>query len=193
MRRYLTTFSLAALVVMAGVLPARALMIALPPPGPQRMGNADALIVGRVVGVEPQDVEVELFPGNPGKQKFRIAVVKVNEVIRGAKDMKQIRVAFYPPPENNGGDQPGRPIRIRPGFRGNMTLEVGQDGLFILNKHHKENFYLPPQFGNFVSSQQEDAFKKDVEFAKKAAKILDNPMDSLKSKDAEERMHRPRP
>ena len=187
MRRYLTTLSLAVLALAAGAASVYALAIAMPPPGPQRMGNADALIVGRVVGVEPQDVEVEPFPGNTGKQKYRIAVVKVNEVIRGAKDMKQIRVAFYPPPENNV--DPGGGIRIRPGFRGrNITLEVGQDGLFILNKHHKENFYLPPQFGNFVSSEQEDNFKKEVEFAKKAAKILDNPMASLKSKDADERM-----
>src|SRR5262245_52766256 len=187
MRRYLTTLSLAVVALSAGVATAYAIAIALPPPGPQRMGNADALIVGRVVGLEPQDMEVEQFPGG-GKTKFRVAVVKVNEIIRGPKDAKQVRVAFYPPPENNPNNPGGVPIRIRPGFRGNVALELGQDGLFILNKHHKENFYLPPQPFNFVSSQQEDNFKKEVESAKKAAKILENPMASLKSKDGEERM-----
>src|ERR1043165_6194554 len=134
MRRSLTTLSLAILALSAGAASVYALAIAMPVPGAQRMGNADALVLGRVVGLEPQDVEVEPFPGNPGKQKFRIVVVKVNDVIRGPKDMKQIRVAFYPPPENNPNVNPGGGIRIRPGLRrGNVTLEVGQDGLFILN------------------------------------------------------------
>ena len=187
MRRNLTALVLAILALSASVCSAYALAIALPPPGPQRMGNADTLVVGRVVGIEPEDKEVEHFPGAGGKTKFRIAVVKVNEMIRGPKDAKMIRVAFFPPPVND----PNNPviIRPRPGLgRGNMNFEVGNDGLFILNKHHKEDFYLPPQMFNFVSSQQEDNFKKEVEGAKRAAKIMDDPMASLKSKKSEERM-----
>ena len=124
-RRYLILAAAALVVTAALVFPyaAYALVIA-PPAGPQRVINADAVVVGKVVGIEPQDVMVM-------NVTYRVAVVKVDDAIRGAKDAKQVRVAFIPPPANP-------PKLIRPGFRG-VQLAVGNTGMFILKKHEKED------------------------------------------------------
>ena len=70
MRRFPTL--LATLVVLAASLfpsLAHALRIA-PPAGPQRVIDADTVIVGKVIALEPQDVMVM-------NVTYRIAVVKV--------------------------------------------------------------------------------------------------------------------
>src|SRR5438270_505326 len=105
---------------------ALALVIA-PPPGPSRVVNSDMVIVGKVEGIEPQDVMV-------ANVSYRIAIVKVTDAIRGAKDVKTVRVGFMPPPLN------AKPPLIRPGFRG-VQLQAGQEGLFLLTKHPQEKFY----------------------------------------------------
>jgi hypothetical protein len=140
--------------------------------------------VGRVVALEDKDIAVSPFPGAPNKVDYRIAVVKVNEAIKGAKGKDTIRIGFQAPP------QPGKiggPI-IRPGIgRFNVNLTVGQDGLFYLAKHHQENFFVLPAFYSFSSSQNAD-FAKEVALSKKIVKLLDDPVAALKSKDAEERL-----
>lgn len=177
------TILFAGLAALALAIPAYALLVA-PPPGPAKMAQADTLLVGRVIGIEPQDVELQPFPGVQQKTKFRVAVVQVTERIRGLKDQKTVRVAFYPPPENKV--DPNAPIvSSRPG-RGNVTLTMGQDGLFILNKHHKENIYNPPLYYNFVARNAAN-FKQEVSEAKTAARVLDNPKEALTSTDAQER------
>src|SRR5262249_48916742 len=125
MRRLLLTgaFALGGLAVLASGGPARAIAIALPPPGPERAAQAAAIIVGRVVAPEDKDVQV-------GGVTYRIAAVSVTEAIKGTKE-KQVRVGFIPQPQ--GGDQ----VPIRPGrrpFPGNVQYTVGQDGLFFLQK-----------------------------------------------------------
>src|SRR5262249_56947741 len=74
----------AGLALFSLAVPASALVIA-PPPGPARMAQADVILTGRVVGIEPQDVQVEPFLGAKEKIKLRVAVVKVNDKIRGLK------------------------------------------------------------------------------------------------------------
>jgi hypothetical protein len=163
---------------------ARALRVAVPPapPGPQRVVHADTVIVGRVAALEDKDVEVEI-PGTTQKAKYRIAIVNLAEGIKGAKDMKSVRVAFIPPPAG----QPGQPIRpIRPGLPQRVELKVGMEGLLFLTKHAKESFYLVPNYYDVVS-REAPTFKKDLDEAKQAAKLLENPMAGLKSKDAKER------
>jgi hypothetical protein len=182
------TLALAALVVLTAASQARALLIAPPVnPGPMRVAQADAIIVGRVVAHEDKDVEVAL-PGG-GKQTFRIAVVNVAENIKGMKDAKTVRVGFFPPPKGAIGDPAVLPIRpgIRPGFGGPVNLTVGQDGLLFLTKHPKENFYTAANFNDAVPRSAPN-FEKDLADTKKTAKLLDNPMESLKSANAEDRL-----
>jgi hypothetical protein len=163
------------LAVAAYPSSAKALAI-MPAPGPQRVTNSDVIIVGKVVGIEPQDVMVM-------NVNYRIAVVKVDESLRGLKDAKQIRVAFMPPPMNF------KPPIIRPGFRGGIQLAVNNAGLFMLKKHEKENFYVfAGPAGYFISSENNQGFDGEVKAVKAIAKVAENPKAALKSKNAEERL-----
>jgi hypothetical protein len=175
----------ACLFVLGKGLPARAMLIA-PPPGPMRLAQADTVVVGQVVALEDQDVDAAVAPGIAQKTKYRIARVKVREAIKGGKGADVIRVGFLAPPTA----QPGlvQPGVIRPGIRrGGINLQVGNDGLFYLNPHHQEKFYVAPAYYSFTSSQVPN-FKEEVSTAKRTVKLLEDPMAGLKSKDAQERL-----
>jgi hypothetical protein len=171
-RRILCCVAVAAGLAL-GVLPAPAGVLVMPPPGPGRVMNSDAVVVGKVIGLEPQDVQVM-------NTSYRIAVVQVEQALRGAKDDKTLRVGFMPA---NVGGKP-----IIPGIRG-VQLQVGLEGLFLVKKHDKEKFYV---FGGptgwYISSQNNPNFEKDVQAVKTTTKILDDPQAALKSKDADERL-----
>src|SRR5262245_36335608 len=113
------TFALAAVLGLVAFLQtvaqARELLVAVPRPSPTRAAQADAIVVGRVVALEPKDIEVA-GPGG-AKTTYRIAVVNVTESVAGAKGVKSVRVGFVPPPMG-GADPAIGAIRrpIRPGF-----------------------------------------------------------------------------
>ncbi|MCI0376782.1 MAG: hypothetical protein L0215_04180 [Gemmataceae bacterium] len=169
-----------AVALLAGVVPARALVVA-PPPGPTRVAQADVIVVGRVVAHEPKDIEVMIGPG--AKQTYRVAIVNITEIVRGAKELKSVRVGFIPPPPND----PNQPPIIRPRpFGRNVQLNVGQDGLFFLTKAAQKDLYTAPMYYDVVAGEDGN-FKKEVDEAKQASKRLDNPTEGLKSANAEER------
>jgi hypothetical protein len=182
MRRVLFggVLAISGFALLATGVPARALVIA-PPPGPMRAAKAEVIVVGRIVALEEKDVSAPQFPKATQNVNYRIAVVSVTEAVKGAKGLKTIRLGFIPPPQPNKG----RPF-IRPGIRFNVNFTVGQDGMFFLTKHHKENFYTAPMYFDFVNSQTPN-FAKEVQQAKLAVKIGNNPQAALKSKDKEER------
>lgn len=182
MRRYLGSLALALIVPSA----AFALVVA-PQPLANRMAQADTVVVGRVVGLEPQDVKAAPFAGSPQNVDYRIAIVQIKDALRGVKSgTKTIRVGFQPPPMPvNPGVGGG--IRIRPPIRRfNVQLQMGNEGLFLLTKHPVENFYTIPMYG-FVSSQNNANFEKEVGSIKKLTTIMAEPQKALKSKDREER------
>jgi len=150
-------------------------VIAMPPPGPARAANSDAVIVGKVDALEPQDVIV-------GNTKYRIAVVRINEGIKGAKaGQKTLRIGFVPIEKPN-------PIVIRTGATP-VQLEPGQEGLFLLKKQAKEDFYtIGGVVGYFINSDKNKDFDIEVQAAKTAAKAAANPLASLKVNEAEERL-----
>ncbi len=167
--------ALSTLVVAAGS--AAAGVLVMPPPGPVRVAQSDAVIVGKVVALEPQDVQVM-------NTTYRVAVVQVEEALRGARGDKTLRVGFVPPPPNAVG---GRPVIIT-GSRG-VQLQLGLEGLFLLKKHPKENFYtFGGPAGWFVGKQNNPSFEKDVKAARASVTLLDNPQAGLASKDADERL-----
>jgi hypothetical protein len=186
------------------VQPGRA-MIALPIGG-NRLSQADAIFVGRVVAIEPIDVEASQV-AKGAKGTYRIAVVQVSDAIFGLKKgATQVRVGFLMQGNNVPLNGPGGGFQILPaiqpplpggappppvGFRfpGNfqVQLAVGQDGLFTVNKHHKEDFYLSPNFQNFVTRQQNPNFDGQVKTAKQLSKVMANPVASLKAADKQDR------
>ncbi|MBI3821167.1 MAG: hypothetical protein HY289_00635 [Planctomycetes bacterium] len=171
-------------------------------PSPNRLiGQADAVFVGRVIAIEPMDVEAPQVANGP-KVTYRVAVVQVSDPVFGLKkDTQQVRIAFIVQPNAaplngpNGGVQilpvapPGQPqIQPFPGRRPfpgiqQMNLTVGQDGLFTVSKHHKENFYLAANYQHFTTRQDNPGFEAQVKTAKQLAKVMGDPVAALKTDD----------
>jgi hypothetical protein len=150
-------------------------VVAIPPAGPARVANADAVIVGKVQAIEPQDVKA-------GTTTYRIAVVKIEDGIKGTKEgAKTLRVGFIPLPKPN-------PMVIVSGARP-VQLEVGKEGLFLLSKQKDADFYvIGGVVGFYINSDKNKDFEKEVATAKMSAKIAANPQGALKAKDKEERL-----
>jgi hypothetical protein len=156
-------------------------------PLPDRIVRSDIVVLGRVVALEPKDVQAILSSAHPYRLDYRIAVVKVQEVIHGPKDVKELRLGFISPDQDRAVDKAGKNM---PGL-GNAdfrTVKVGQDGLFFLRKHHQGGFYV-----NFVlsagllpSSNAPD-FAKNLENARRLSKVLEHPLEALKTENAANR------
>jgi len=172
--------------------------------GVNRFTASDAIVVGRVVAFEPMDVQTPPVANQPNAN-YRIAIVQVTETIHGIKkDTQTIRVGFVAPangdPNVGGGAignvqilpaiQPGGGIAIgrRPFIGGSIQLQMGQDGIFKLNKHFKENFYVAPNYTSFVNRQNNAGFDNEVRAAKQLSKVMGNPVAALKAEDAQERV-----
>jgi hypothetical protein len=176
--RYLAT-TLTVLSLWASSSSAHAGTVAMPPPGPNRIADADAVIVGKVEALEPQDVKV-------GNATYRIAVVKINQGLKGTKDAKTLRIGFVPPPMPKEGDK--GPFVITSGPRP-LQLVAGQEGLFLLKKQAKEDFYvIGGVIGYYINSDRNPSFEKEIQVAKASALVLTKPQEALKSKSAEERL-----
>lgn len=182
MRRFVLRglMAVCGLAIFASMVPARALVVAPPPPGPDRLKNVDAIVVGRIIAIEGKDIQAPMVAKGE-KVTYRVAVISVTDPIKGAKEQKMIRLGFQPPPDAN--NQPGR---IRRPFR-SPVFEVGQDGMFFLTKHFQEGFYTAPMYYDFVASQNGN-FSQEVKTVKLTLKLGKNLAEGLKSKDAEERL-----
>ena len=144
--------------------------IAMPPPGPFRVVNSDAVFVARVTGIEPADIEVD-------KQKYRVGVAQVSEIITGLKaGTKTVRIAFMVVDPN------GPRLSRQP-----PSVEVGQQGLFMLHKLGATEMLMAPNPGYFIAADLTN-FKAEVDEAKKAGAIVQNPVAALKSKDSKEQL-----
>jgi hypothetical protein len=173
---------------------ARALMVAPATPG-QLAAQADLIIIGKVVEIEKDTVEATQFRGAPKDQKmtYKIAVIKLEESIIGGKGLTQFRVGF---PENAGATPPGdpgagpalRPGRpIRPGF-GPVALTAGQEGCFMLTRHHEGDFYILAANGTAAPlNKKDETYAKQMEEIKKIAKTISDPVTALKAKDVNDR------
>jgi hypothetical protein len=163
--------------------------VAFPVPGADRIALADAIVVGRVMAIEPQDIEVG---AENAKTKYRIAVVNVTETILGNKETKTIRVAFTPPSE-----KAPVPNRRRPLFL--FTLDAGMQGLLYLRKHPTENLYVGTSSFDFVPYQDEktpgkavsnfgqEPYPQELKKTRRILQLLEKPLESLKSTDAADR------
>ena len=185
MRRQCMAVGLAVVCLTASAVIGKAMMIA-PPPGPQRMAAAETVVVGKVTSIEEKTIEASPAAGAP-KVLYKVAVVKIGEDIKGVKGLTSIRVGFIPPMDVPA-PPPAEGPRIRIRRVPQANLAVGQEAIFFLKKHHDKDFYVAPMYFDVVNKEGNAAFEKDVAQLKKSAKILQSPMESLKSKDADERL-----
>jgi hypothetical protein len=192
MRKFLIGSSIFAAVLIVPMTASGIAIMVPQKPSPTRAAITDALLVGRVTAIEDMDVKVPVTKGAPQMMTYRIAVVEVSEVIRGKMEMKKIRVGFMPN-VNPGVGGPGGNPKVRPlpppggGMFGPPQLKVGNEGLFFLQKHATADFFVISNRFDFVPREDKANYETDVKDAKRAAKLLDNPMDGLKSKEANDR------
>jgi hypothetical protein len=158
-----------------GPVTSKALM--LPSPIPVRVAHADIVITGKVTKIEDKTVAAPAFPGVKDKTEYQIAVVKVDDPILNAKGIKEIRVGFIPP----------TPGVVRPGGYRPPTLTEDEEALLFLTKHFDADFYIYPAYFDVVKKANNANYEKEVEEAKKDAKLLADPTAGLKSKEAEDR------
>jgi hypothetical protein len=163
-------------------------MMIAPNPLPVRLALAKTVVVGEVTAIEDKPVAARPFPGSPEKQDYKIAVVKVSDPILGAKGLTHVRVGFLPAPPVPPPPAGGGPV-IRPGIRRypRVELKVGQEACFLLTPHFEAAFEVPPGFADVIDKKGNPTFEKQVTLIKRCAKLLESPMVSLKSKNADDR------
>jgi hypothetical protein len=140
---------------------------------PERVVMSDVVVLGKVTGVEEKRVPATGY-GNFRGQKigYKIARVKVVEMLRGPKGLNHLRLGFLPDPD----------------------LKAGQEACFLLKKHPQENFFVPavhPLYGCppqsvFIDQGSPNA-KDQLALVKRCTKLLVDPAAGLQAKNGEDR------
>jgi hypothetical protein len=159
----------------------------------ERVAQADAIVVGKVTGMEKDKVSARTTPQANQKVEYQIAMVKINDALRGVKGLTDIRVGFIarpniiPPPPKGGGPQPLPPVRPAIAiYQPNLT--VGQEGVLFLNKHFEGDFYLLTGYQSVINKQNNNNYEKELAQVKRCIKLLADPTAGLKAKESAERL-----
>jgi hypothetical protein len=139
-----------------------------------RAAQSDAIVTGKVTEVERDLLQMAPYPGAPNKVAYKVAVVKVDEAIRGVAGKKTLRVAFRdPPPKGSGPPKSKLP-------------KVGDEGLFCLFKTTVDGVYKAPIFYDLVARDSAD-FARHLADARDIAKVLADPKAALKDLSPQKR------
>lgn len=136
------------------------------PPIWSRLARANTVVLGTVEAIEDKTVEAVADPTSKEKHTYKIAKVKVTEVLVGNKELKEVKVGFFKDDE----------------------LKPEKEGVFILTPHFQHPFF-------HFSDSQYDLFTSDsinynvwTKILRDAGKLLETPTESLKSQEARERL-----
>lgn len=145
------------------------------PPAPlDRLATSDCVVIGRVTTLEEKLVEARPGPDSKDKVSYQVAIVQVSDAVGSAKGLTHIKVGYIPVPAN--------PKR---GF-GGVNLAEGQEVILYLQPHHEAAFHVIPSYFCITDKKNGD-YENELALIKKAAKLLDEPVKGLKSKDESDR------
>src|SRR5262245_24857742 len=85
--------ALAAALVILTAMPGLANTYPAKMPIPVRVELSDCIVLGKVIAIEEKTVSAPPYPGALQKIDYRIAVLKIDEGLSGAKSLTQVRVA----------------------------------------------------------------------------------------------------
>jgi hypothetical protein len=144
--------------------------VAPPPPLLAQAAVADAIVLARVTSVEDKDLEIPSVG-----QTYRVARVMVLENLYGAKDVKELRVAFVPP----SGKVP----------RGTFPADLrgGQEYVLAVRNNPSQKVYVLAGAPATLSKSDNPGFMKEYETLKKHLANVADPKVGLNSKDGAER------
>ena len=192
MRRILL-FSLAFASIAAAEQPAKALRIAVQNfSTSQKVAQADVVVTGKVTSVEKETVELPQFPGDKTKVAFTVAVIKIETILAGAKNVTHLKVAFQAQPGAAGGEVPQvgkigrRPFPGR-GF-GPIQLTDGQEAIFFLQKHPGSDSYYSVQQGFTPVAAKDENYKEELVKVKAIVDAIADPVKALKAEKLDARL-----
>ncbi len=195
MRRLIFSGLACASVAVAAEQPALGLRIAVQNfTTAQKVAQADVIVTGKVTDLEKETVQLSQFPGDKTKAAFTVAVVKVETILAGVKNITHLKVAFVSQPGTGGGNGEELPLgggRIRPGIGGGfgpVQLTEGQEGIFFLQKHPgSDSYYTVPQGFTPVAAKS-DEYKDELVKVKGITEAIADPVKALKAEKAEARL-----
>lgn len=147
------------------------------PPIPQRVALADCVIVGQVTSVPEDSVHALALPKIAGTPKVphRIAVVRIDSMVVGAKDLRELRVGFITPPPSP---------RRRPGFQ----WSVGQQGCLFLRKHPDESFWVLQADYDMLDKERDKDFERRLSLVRRCGELLQDVEAGLRAPKADDRL-----
>lgn len=164
----LRSWTALALLLVTNAVTAR---VMAPPPMALRVAASDGVFVGTVTSIGDKLVAAELAPGDD--RMMQIAEVTVSESLLGSGSNK-VKVGFFAP----AGRRPG------------LTLTPKDVALFTLVKHPtKKEVYVAEMYYSVLRKADDEDFKKQIELAKSAVKMIANPLEGLKSKEVDVRFN----
>jgi hypothetical protein len=146
-----------------------------PPMAMEKLAMSEAVVIGKVTSLEEKLLDAKPVPGAEQKVGYQIAVVKISEGIGGAKGLTHIKVGYIP---EQGRPSPRRYPRV--------NLAEGDEVILYVTPHHEGAFHVVPDY-YCVTNRKDPNYAPELEAVKKAAKLLEDPVASLKSKNADER------
>lgn len=165
---------------LGGESVSRATSIA-PPSLPALVGGSEAVVVGEVVEIEPDRIELDvpLFKrrANDGKVKFAVAKFRPTECLLGVPAGDTIRVAFVPE-DQQPNDGLGIPTPV---------LKVGEKRLLYLDRDKGKNLLVANS--PFSNGTGEADAETEAKLTRRICKLLEKPWDSLQAKAEEDRMY----
>ena len=160
----------------------------------QKVAQAEVVVTGKVSSLEKETVELPQFSGDKNKVAFTVAVIKIESILSGAKNVTHLKVAFLTQAGGGGEEQnlglpiKGRPLPIRPGGFGPIQLIEGQEGIFFLQKHPGSGSYYAIQQGFAPIAAKAENYKEELAQVKSITDALADPMKALKAEKLDARL-----
>jgi hypothetical protein len=181
-------------------IPAAAQSKALLAPGGQsatiRAMYSEVVVLGKVAEIEKDTVEGPAYANAPKDQKltYKVAIVKIDEPLIGAKGLTQLRVGFpadapaVTAPAQPPGGPGGGPIGggRRPRAAATVALTAEMEGCFFVDPLPGADFYIVSAQGPPLN-KKDDSYEKELKAVQTVVKTIDDPVGALKAKDLEDR------
>jgi len=156
----------ACLVVLATAVPVAACGYGVPSPL-VRFAQADCVVVGKVTMIEPSP-QTTMAPWGGQKMTYNIAVIKVEETLKGSHGLTHIRL----------------------GLLNHQMVQAGLEACFFLTRHPGASFFVQGfDFLDFpILKTGNSTFFQSVGSFRRMARLFENPVAGLRSSKQEDRL-----
>lgn len=104
------------------------------------IAQSDLVVIGKITAIKE---------GGRGNKDINIATISVSEVLKGAKDLKEVKLAFPSPKRNMMAST-------------DIFYNLDQEGIWLLRKDEKQNYYLADYPARFQPLENADKIKEII-------------------------------